>query len=130
MLTYDTNIVCTYNTAEVFLETDNVTDKEKEFIRDVIYRQEFLNILMLEEFDEKKINNIIDELYEKIKHNEEMSMCMVQLMNTFSLPDEKFGLLLLLSYDYLHLTHVCICELLTNSSISKNNIEKLKLMIF
>jgi len=42
---YNTKVVCTYNTPEVFLETDNVSEDEKAFIRDVIYRQELLDIL-------------------------------------------------------------------------------------
>ena len=50
---YNTNVVCTYNTPEVFLETDNVTDREKTFIRDTIYRQELLDIFELEEYNEK-----------------------------------------------------------------------------
>ena len=44
---YNTKISCTYNTLEVFLDTDEVTEKEQEFIRDVIYRQELLNIFEL-----------------------------------------------------------------------------------
>ena len=34
---YNTKIVCTYNTPEVFLEEDNVSEEEKGFIRDAIY---------------------------------------------------------------------------------------------
>ena len=45
---YDTQIICTYNTTEVFLETDNITDSEKDFVCNVIYRQEFLNIFKID----------------------------------------------------------------------------------
>ena len=48
---YNTKVVCTYNTPEVFLETDNVTDDQKSFIRDVIYRQELLDILGINDID-------------------------------------------------------------------------------
>jgi hypothetical protein len=64
---YNTKVVCTYNTPEVFLETDNISDYEKEFIRDTIYRQELLDILGIEEFNESKTNQVIHVLYERIK---------------------------------------------------------------
>ena len=51
---YDTKFVCTYHTPEVFLDTDNVTEDEKEFIRNTIYRQELLYILGMDEYNEKR----------------------------------------------------------------------------
>ena len=41
----NTKIICTYNTDEIFEPTDKLTERDKEFVRDVIYRQELLNIL-------------------------------------------------------------------------------------
>ena len=38
---YNTKVICSYNTPNVFLETDMITDKDKEFIRDVLARQGF-----------------------------------------------------------------------------------------
>ena len=32
---YNTKIVCTYNTSDVFLESDSITHNEKKFICDV-----------------------------------------------------------------------------------------------
>ena len=52
---YDTKFVCTYHTPEVFLDTDNVTEDEKEFIRNTIYRQELLYILGMDEYNEAEI---------------------------------------------------------------------------
>ena len=46
---YNTKLVCTYNTSDVFLDSDNITEDEKKFICDTIYRQELLNILGIEE---------------------------------------------------------------------------------
>jgi hypothetical protein len=49
---YDTNhLSMTYHTTEVFLETDEITDDEKDFIRNCIYRQELVNLFNLEEFE-------------------------------------------------------------------------------
>ena len=53
---YNTKVVCTYNTPEVFLETDNITDDEKTFIRNIIYRQEFLNVLDIDNENNYDVN--------------------------------------------------------------------------
>ena len=50
---YNTKIKCIYHTKEVFKETDTISDSEKEFIRDAIYRQELLDILGISEFNEE-----------------------------------------------------------------------------
>ena len=85
---YNTNVVCTYNTPEVFLETDNVTDREKTFIRDTIYRQELLDIFELEEYNETELNNSILELYIKIKNCTELKKCMI-IFAVFALNDTR-----------------------------------------
>jgi hypothetical protein len=54
---YNTKVVCTYNTPEVFLETDDITDDEKAFVRDIIYRQELLDILNIDYENEDNDND-------------------------------------------------------------------------
>jgi hypothetical protein len=74
---YNTKVECTYNTPEVFLETDNITDDEKTFIRNIIYRQELLNILDIDyenndEDNDEKISERSKNYYER-KRNEILS---------------------------------------------------------
>ena len=81
---YNTKVVCTYNTPEVFLETDNITDDEKIFIRNIIYRQEFLNILNIDyensyDDNEEKISEAIKELYNRVKDSTCLRKCMVKV---------------------------------------------------
>ena len=134
---YNTKVVCTYNTPEVFLETDNITDDEKTFIRDIIYRQEFLNILDIDyekddEDNEEKISEAIKDLYSKLKDCEKMRKCMVNVvekhMNVgkYMTSDEELGMMLLFSYDYMYLTHICISEFIETCTISDENIGKLE----
>ena len=127
---YNTKFVCTYNTSSVFFEEENIGDKDEEFIRDTIYRQELLYILGMEDYNETEMNNSIDELYEKIKENNELKLCMQKLASHFMSIDEKFGLMILYSFDYMHLTHICISELLETNKISVKNIVNLKSIIF
>ena len=47
---YNTKYICTYNSDDIFLETDLLTDEEKEFIRDELYREDLLNIFIMNEY--------------------------------------------------------------------------------
>jgi hypothetical protein len=127
---YNTKIVCTYNTSDVFLESDNITDEEKEFIRDTIYRQELLNILGMDDYNENEMDKAINELYEKVKKNNELKECMVKLASHFMSIDETFGLMIMFAYDYMYLTHICISEFINTGKISEKNMWKLKAAVF
>lgn len=126
---YNTKFVCTYNTSEVFINSDDITYNETEFIRDAIYRQELLNIFGMSNYNETKMVNKIHKLYEKIKDNEELKECMVYLAHHFMSIDEEFGLMILFSYTYMYLTHNCVCELLETGEITKKNMDKLKAIV-
>lgn len=127
---YNTKFICTYNSSEVFLESDNISDDEKEFIRDAIYRQELLNILGMEDYNEKEMDRAIHELYEKIKENSELKECMLKLSGRFMSLDEEFGLMIMFAYDYMYATHISISEFLETGKISDKNMRKLKSLIF
>ena len=123
---YNTKFVCTYNTPEVFLETDIINDDEKEFIRDALYRQELLDILGIELFNENEMNRAIHELYEKIESSKELKECMSKLTGRFMSEDYELGLMILFAYDYMYLTHICVSEYLETGKISDENIDKLR----
>jgi hypothetical protein len=127
---YNTKVVCTYNTSEVFLEEDSISEQEREFVRDVIYRQELLDILGIDKYNEKEIDKGIHELYEKVKENDCIKECMLKLTEQFMRTDPDFGLMIMFSYDYLHLTHLCISEFLDTGKIAETNILKLRSVIF
>jgi translation elongation factor EF-Ts len=138
---YNTKVECTYNTPEVFLETDNITDDEKTFIRNIIYRQELLNILDIDyenndEDNEEKISEAIKELYNRVKDSTCLRKCMVKViqkhMNVgkYMTSDEELGMMLLFSYDYMYLTHICISEFIETGNIDDENIRKLVNILF
>jgi len=126
---YDTSVVCTYHSVEVFLETDDITEKEKTFIRNCLYRQEFLNIFTLEEYDDVIIREKLHELYEKIKENEEFVFCMKEIATKMNMPDIESGMYVLFSYDYLYLFHPCVCDFLENGKIINTHLDNLKKVI-
>jgi hypothetical protein len=131
---YDTKFVCTYNTPEVFLDTDNITQEEKDFVREAIYRQELLNVFGIDDFDEteldKAMETAISELYIKVKDCDALKECILKLEDNFMITNKLLSLMLLYSYDYMYLTHICISEFLKNGKINENNILKLKEIIF
>jgi len=133
---YNTKVECTYNIPEVFLETDNITDDEKSFIRNIIYRQELLNVLDIDyenndEDNEEKISEAIKDLYNRVKDSTCLRKCMVKViqkhMNVgkYMTSDEELGMMLLFSYDYMYLTHICISEFIETDKISDENIKQL-----
>jgi hypothetical protein len=123
---YNTQVVCTYNTPEVFLETDNINDDEKAFVRDTIYRQELLDIFCENDYNDDKLSISINELYTKVKYCEQLTKCILKLAGKYMATNEEFGLMLLFSYDYMYLTHICICEFIETGEISNENITNLE----
>jgi hypothetical protein len=127
---YNTKVTCTYNTSKVFLSTDKISDDEKDFIRDSIYRQELLNILGMEEFNEDQITLSLHELYERIKCYIPLKECMEKISGRFMSEDLEIGLMILFAYDYMYLTHICISEYLETGQVSEKNIWKLREKVF
>jgi len=128
---YNTKIICTYNTDEIFVDSDEITEHEKGFIREVIYRQELLNILGIENYNELELNNAIHELYKIVKDSKEIKKCMKEISKQVMLEeDEELGLIFLYSYDFLFLTHKYISEYLENGIFSEVLLEKIKQNLF
>jgi hypothetical protein len=128
---YNTKVICTYNTNEIFLETDKINEADKNFIRDVIYRQELSNIFGIEEQNNlNEFDKAFHELYEKIKECKELKEFMILLSGHFMSSDEELGLMILYAYDYMYISHICVSEFLESGKISEDNIYKLKTLIY
>jgi len=124
---YNTKVVCTYNAPEVFKCSDTITDDDKDFIRDTVYRQELLDILGIEEYNEEQMNKAIHDLYLKLESCKELKECMSKLSGKFLSEDLELGLMILFAYDYMHLTHICVTEYLETGKISDKNMWNLKI---
>ena len=130
---YNTKLVCAYNSDEIFKGLENIgemTEKDKEEYQDAYYRYELLNILCLEEYDEKELSEAVSNLYEKIKDCTELKECMLKLAANFMSLDDELGLMMLFAYDYMYLSHICISEFLETGKITDDNIVRLKSLIF
>lgn len=124
---YNTKYECRYYKDDVFLETDDVTDDEKEFIRNVLYREDLLNIFSIAENDDSDIfDEVISELYKQISNCIELSECMRLAAAKLISENEEMGLCILYSYDYMYLTHKCVTSYLENGVIAEADFQLLK----
>ena len=123
---YNTKFECRYHKDDVFLETDQVTDEEKEFIRNILYREDVLNIFLIDFNDDFEVfNNAINTLYDKIKNFLPFKQCMKKMAAMIMSEDEQAGLLLMYSYDYMYITHKSVSEYLETGTISDENMKLL-----
>jgi hypothetical protein len=103
----------------------------------------------LEEFDEKLVNSKIQELYithfvfndddEKITEKSKktnktnsktkLKKIMKKVSEKMFLEDDEFGFIMLFSYSYFHLTHLCLCEFFNNGEIRQELINALNVVI-
>ena len=126
---YNTKYICTYNENNVFNDEDNISEYDKEFIRDALYRQDILNIFQIDEFDQELLNEKILVLFEKIKHSEQLNPLIQKLAEFFMSDDLILGFMVLFTFDYLYVSHPCICEFLELEKISEINFKKLNSII-
>jgi hypothetical protein len=113
--------------SDVFLESDKINEAEKTFILSCIYRQDLLNIFGLEDFVETTINTKIAKLFKLLKYHSGLYDCMLIATKAVSEEDGLSGLMVLFSFDYLHLAHPCICEYIDTGKIQLEKLDKLKL---
>ena len=123
---YNSAYVVSYMDFDIFIETDEVNDAEKTFIRSCVYRQDLLNIFGLDEFIEKTINNKISKLLKLLRYHNDLYDCMLIAAKAMSEEDALSGLMILFSFDYLHLAHPCISEYIETGNIKQELLDQLK----
>ena len=121
---YKTDYEITYHLPEVFLETDNISNTEKDFVRNCIYRQDLLNLFDLEDFNEQVIQAKINELYEKIKTCKTIDFILEKISKEYFVNKEN-AFTILFSFDFLHASHLCISDYLEIGGFQKENLKQL-----
>lgn len=109
---YNTKFSCTYNQV-------NESSQEDQ------YRIEFLRAFHLEEFNDDMVNKEVDVLFEAMKNHPMFVACMKKSAATFFSEDLHTGLMGLFAFDYFHLAHPCVCDLLENRAIDEQKINAL-----
>lgn len=123
---------CRYHKDDVFLDTDDVTDEMKDYIRDLLYREdlaEIFGISGIEDFD--VLDKELVQLHKKIGEicTDDFRSCVRDAAAKLMSTDEVTGLCILFSYDYLYITHKCIADLLREEKMDKKDISILKILL-
>jgi len=150
---YDASLALTNPTSRPLFEQNPNFHEEPETelleMADYLYKNELLSAFNLEEFDEKLVNSKIQELYithfvfndddEKITEKSKktnktnsktkLKKIMKKVSEKMFLEDDEFGFIMLFSYSYFHLTHLCLCEFFNNGEIRQELINALNVVI-
>jgi len=82
---YNTKYTITYNSDNIFLETDDVNEKDKEFIVNILYRKDLCNIFSIDyDFfpNGYAFDTQISELYKIISKNSDL-LSLTDKLSTF-----------------------------------------------
>ena len=110
---YKTNFDCTYQYV-----------KDEETINNK-YRDDLLDILDLEIFDDKKASEKIDLIIKDLEKNKQFQEILKLSANRYMSDDIGLGLTLLFSFDTLYIIHECIKNFYLLGEIKKENYDKI-----
>jgi len=125
---YNTKYICRYNTDDIFIEANVSNEEEKEHIRDVLYKDDLLHVFYMDQLKDEpnRFDLVISELYKRLNTCEELKECMKIGAAKLISENTEIGLCILYSYDFMHLTHKCVCEYLENGKIPEYDLLLLK----
>ena len=128
---YNTKYECRYYKGDVILPDETVTNEEEDYIRNILYQEDYLNIFSIngeninDDDEIKLLSKAIYNLYEIIKDSDVLKLFMSKASSKLISEDLQLGLCILYSYDYMYLTHECVSEYLDTGFISLYNIDKM-----
>lgn len=126
MIDYNVEYYCRYHKNDIFLDSDDINTYEMDFVRDILYKEDLMNIFNMkddEEFD--SLNPTIQLLYKSLIAINEFKECMKVAAAKIISEDEELGLCILYSYDYMYLTHDFVSDYLITNTINKKKIENI-----
>ena len=123
-MSYDHKYECRYHSPSLFLEEEEMqlSQEEKESVRHFLY-QEDVHAIFGDKFPTEEDLSWLDAKLEDCKEWKELVEHASLLVGDNSVGG--LGLCILLSYDYLHLTHPCISTYLANGKMDTKLFETL-----
>ena len=96
-------------------------------IQDTQYRKEYLSAFNLENYEEKKIMNIINELYQKYKDNEQINNLLeFGKQNSIYSFNDEMTFILFFAFETFYYFHKALCQLNNNENIDSEIIKNLQ----
>jgi len=126
---YNTVYDCQYMNSNLTLFQDwelAILSKEEQlFVRNLLYKQDMMFIFYQEEsefYSDDTIHEAVGKLFAIVSKASipELNSCMAKLASRVLSTQLELGFVMLYSYDYLHLVHPCVSELLETGNILKN----------
>ena len=108
-------------------ELEILSKEEQLFVRNLLYKQDMMFIFYQEEsefYANDTIHKAVGQLFEIVSKASipELNSCMAKLAGKVLSTQLELGFVMLYSYDYLHLVHPCVSELLETGNILKNKL--------
>ena len=126
---YNTTYECQYMNPSVFKnwELTILSKEEQMFVRNLLYKQDMMFIFYQEEtefYADEPIHEAVGKLFAVVANASipELNACMAKLASRVLSTQLELGFVMLYSYDYLHLVHPCIGELLETGHILKHKL--------
>ena len=135
---YNARYVCKYknndeiNNYKQLMKTKNNDIDIDIDIESELYRLDLLKIFQIDNYNDNIITSTIDKIYDIfIENNQNTSIkrfrkILNKASQLFMSTDEKFGLTILYSYEYLDSAHKCICKLIQTNTIDENTLDTLE----
>jgi hypothetical protein len=129
---------------ENFIEDDNkildieelIHSEDSKILSDKLYREELLFAFQLDKYEDLVINTKITGLYNYIQNNLSNPQDKIDFEDCLKVATTKYfqmgnidlelGFVLLFSYNYFHIMHLCLIDFFKDGSFSKNNMDTLK----
>lgn len=120
-MNYDTQYECRYHKTDLFLEEEErlLSNEEKEAIRHFFYQEDLQHIFGQDDIDFSELHANLQKCKEWMEIARQLSLVHLYTEN------EELGTCILLSYDYLYLSHVCISNYLEHGTIPDKVFEAL-----
>jgi hypothetical protein len=126
---YNTTYECQYMNPNPIIfqdwELEILSKEEQLFVRNLLYKQDMMFIFYQEEaefYANDTIHEAVGKLFAIVSKASipELNSCMTKLASRILSTQLELGFVMLYSYDYLHLVHPCVSELLETGNILKN----------
>ena len=110
MVTYNVDFECSY------MGSDNNN----------AYRDDLLDILGMERYDDDLINSKISRIAEDVSGSEQLKPILIESAGRLLSEDLEVGLMLLFSYDTLSHTHACLSDFYRSGEVASEHLQALK----
>lgn len=131
---YNCEYICMYPYITEIMKDPGNTDLE-----DLTFRKDFLQVLQIESMDQTDTNPRIEQLFSFCIVNPDIVVILTELVKALDIQEEVdryphaaimnplvIPFCCLFSFDFLHMFHPCLCDLIQTNKIAENHLITLR----